>query len=191
MEVDLLLADRAGQIVDEDAPLAREAVEEVGVSPKDLPSTDIETHIYDERAKGVLDRIAGIVGLESSITKLGIIHEASRYKSVRDEEHPRRKEKRYGVSVRLLVAATDWEFKGKLTIPVVAASAELGYRSANIAIQVRGYVGSLGDKLPSPTTLNVESYAEYITSFKAIQDQVFKDEENQRPVLLEERSQSD
>jgi hypothetical protein len=79
----------------------------------------------------------------------------------------------YGVAVRILAAADEISGNVQLTLPNLAADAQLAKRDARIALQVVGYSGALGEMLPSPRRLDVESLATYLESFGRIQQEVF------------------
>lgn len=184
---DIAFSDDDAQDIEQRFPVPRP---KGGKDDLKLGALDIEAKVYDKRAQTALQRIAGIVGLSVNVSRVGIVQSAMRYAVVTDPAHPHRPEQKWGVAARLVVAATEIKFKGDVTIPVVAASAELGLANAQIGIHVRGYTGDLADLMPAPSSLDVETYAEYIAAFKKIQAKVFGDEAHQDPMLLEAEAQS-
>lgn len=166
--------------------LSAEDVTTPDISAGDLENLDSGLKVYSVEAGGVLRKIAGIVGFDANLAKIGLIQETMKY-TVRSNPSRPGVEQVYGVSVRLLVAATDWKSDVKVTVPSVAASGELGFRTARVKIQIRGYDGDVGNLLPAPSALDVTSYTRYIVAYEKIQKKVISDERHHQPVLLEER----
>src|SRR3954452_3323907 len=73
---------------------------------------------------------------------------------------------RYGVAARLVVGATSVEGKTAVSIPVLAAEAQLGHTQASVNLSVNGYVGGeLAELLPTDiSTLNVDTYSALTTA---------------------------
>ena len=73
----------------------------------------------------------------------------------------------------------------QLTIPQLAAAAELGYTQGRITIEVQGYTGPF-KTIPGPAGLSVEAFADYMTAFREMQSSVFAEENIHylRPRLL-------
>lgn len=155
------------------------------VSLDDLNRWTVEATIYSEKYKGMLDRLAGVVGLKAEYAQAGIIHEAKQFARFPDANDPT-KLLEIGCSVRLLVATQQVDAEVSLSIPVVAASVEIQNRNARIAMEIAGYRGSLGTLLPSPAKLDVETCGVYLTAFQKIQAEVFAEENRSHldPVLL-------
>jgi hypothetical protein len=78
-----------------------------------------------------------------------------------------------GVSVRLSVATTAFRAEFDLSIPNLAAQAQLGMSEARIGISVVGYFGPVGDLLPATEDLNVENFSVFTNAEKEIQKRVF------------------
>jgi hypothetical protein len=153
------------------------------VQASDLTSTHTGLRVYEETAKTNLDRIAGIIGFKAGVTRLGLVQETSRSKTVASSDG--NAEETWGVAVRLVVATDKWDADVSITVPAVAASVQLGFANASAAIDVSGYKGDLSHLLPTPGALDVDAYAGYITAYGAIQTKVFGDTENQVAVLLQ------
>jgi hypothetical protein len=65
----------------------------------------------------------------------------------------------YGYCVRFCVTVSKWDANLKLTLPFLAASAEVGSISARWTLQILGLSGpKIHDALPPPTELNVEKF---------------------------------
>ncbi|BCY09366.1 hypothetical protein [Actinoplanes sp. L3-i22] len=111
---------------------------------------------------------------------IAMLYGITRYTDVVDNGHT----DRYGVAIRVLLEIYNEDVDADLTLPVVAAKAQLGAVSATAQLLVHGYVGDLAAELPSWQSFDVNSYAEYRKAISAVQRQVFRDVANIRPVLL-------
>jgi hypothetical protein len=83
------------------------------------------------------------------------------------------------------VVTTELQLRVQLTIPQLAAAAELGYTQGRITIEVQGYAGPF-TSIPAPAGLSVEAFSEYTTTFREMQAAVFAEENVRylRPRLL-------
>ncbi|MEP5624766.1 MAG: hypothetical protein ABJP82_19535, partial [Hyphomicrobiales bacterium] len=79
----------------------------------------------------------------------------------------------YGTAVRLSVVIIGKKLDVALTLPNIAATAQISNLQARISLSVDGYVGPLGNLLPAPAKLNVENLEVYTSAFKSIQEIVF------------------
>ena len=109
-----------------------------------------------------------------------MLYGVTRHADVVDNGHTYR----YGAAIRVLLEIYSEELDGDLTLPVVAAKAQLGAVSASAQLLVYGYVGDLAQELPSWQSFDVNSYADYLKAVSAVQRQVFRDTAKIRPVLL-------
>jgi hypothetical protein len=109
-----------------------------------------------------------------------MLYGVTRFADVADNGHTYR----YGVAIRVLLEIYSNELDGDLTLPVVAAKAQLGAVSASAQLLVYGYVGDLAQELPSWQSFDVNSYADYLKSVSDVRSQVLKDAANIKPVLL-------
>lgn len=162
-----------------------------GTSPvkiEDLDETHTGVRIYDENSKTNLDKIAGIVGFELGEVHKGLVQETTRSKTVTGGDGSA---DTWGVSVRLAVATSKWNVKASVSVPAIAAAVELNLANASATIDVKGYKGDLSAMLPKPASLDVTSYAAYITAFGQIQQKVFADLANGVPELLARTPASD
>lgn len=78
--------------------------------------------------------------------------------------------------MRLSVATKSYDGTVSLTLPKLAAKAELSSWDARIGITVIGYSGFLGDLLPAPKRLDVDTCIQYVEAFKRIQQLIFSEE---------------
>ena len=109
-----------------------------------------------------------------------MLYGLTRYRDVVHEKHTYR----YGVAIRVLLEIYDDQLDADLTLPVVAAKAQLGVVSASAQLLLYGYTGDLSETLPNWQSFDVKSYADYLKSVSALQVKVFGDPSNMRPVLL-------
>jgi len=109
-----------------------------------------------------------------------MLYGLTRYRDVVHKRHTYR----YGVAIRVLLEIYDNQLDGDLTLPVVAAKAQLGVVSASAQLLLYGYTGDLSDTLPNWQSFDVDSYADYLKSVSVLQGKVFGDPSKMRPVLL-------
>jgi len=154
------------ELVAEVPPISAEAK----VIPLDRWS--VQAHVYSNEIAANLGIFAGLFGGSGKRAKAGATHEAKRY---RVEQTESGHEVQIGVGVRLAVATTEWNLKIDLSVPNIAAAAQLNMEvgDAKIGIDVVGYAGPLGGMLPAPRQLDVATLADYLKAFSAIQRQVF------------------
>ncbi|OYW24965.1 MAG: hypothetical protein B7Z55_00705 [Planctomycetales bacterium 12-60-4] len=151
--------------------LAAESAEVGGASaPESTPIVldrwDIQTHVYQQEAVIKTGLFGGLFGGDVKHVRAGVIQEAKRF-GIAETSEKRRLE--IGVALRLSVA-TDLDLATiSLTIPNIAASAQLKNSRTRIGLSVIGFVGPLGDLLPAADDLNVESFSVFIDAFKKIQ----------------------
>ncbi|MCI5095122.1 MAG: hypothetical protein MRY77_02280 [Rhodobacteraceae bacterium] len=118
------------------------------------------------KAKGFFSIFGGQLDKVSS----GVIQEAKKFAIVKDKESGRSYE--FGVAVRLYAAYQEMGAEVKASLPEMAAQASLSNGRAAISIAVDGYKGNIGDLLPTPGELNVESYSSYLNAFDEIRNRV-------------------
>jgi hypothetical protein len=137
-----------------------------------LDRWSVQAHVYSSEIAAKLSILAGLFGGSGKRAKAGATHEAKRY-CVQLTETGR--EVQVGVAVRLAVATTEWEVDAELSVPNIAAAAQLNAKvgDAKIGIDVVGYSGPLGEMLPAPRQLDVTTLADYLAAFTAIQHRVF------------------
>ena len=137
-----------------------------------LDRWSVQAHVYSSEIAAKLSILAGLFGGSGKRAKAGATHEAKRY---RIETTDTGREVQVGVAVRLAVATTEWEVDAELSVPNIAAAAQLNAKvgDAKIGIDVIGYSGPLGKALPAPRQLDVTTLATYLSAFTAIQHQVF------------------
>lgn len=135
-----------------------------------LDRWDIQAHQYKTEAEVKVGILGGLFSGRSKLVKSGVVQEAKRF-NVSQTDDDNRVE--FGTAVRLLVATNATDADAKLTIPNIAAGAQLSHFEARIALSVVGFTGPLGDMLPAPGELNVETLPEYLEAFRKIQSYVF------------------
>lgn len=133
----------------------------------------VQAHSYHESEAVKVGIFSRLFAGEASRVKAGVIHDAKRF-SLIETGDSRRVE--IGVAVRLSVATSNVSAKLELTLPNLAAEAQLKNTDARVGITVIGYGGPLGSLLPAPRKLDVETCVEYLSAFQKIQAIVFGDE---------------
>lgn len=149
-----------------------EAPSPVGAKVPVLECWSVQAHVYSSEVAAKLGLFAGLFGGSAKRAKVGATYEAKRYTYESTAEDT---SVQVGVAVRLAVATTEWDVDFELSVPNIAAAAQLNMKvgDARIGIDVVGYSGPLGDVLPTPRQLDVRSLADYLTAFAEIQHQVF------------------
>lgn len=153
------------------SPPQRESMRgQEGGGAKHLDRWDVQTHTYKSEVAAKIGFLGSLFSGTDKQVSAGVIHEAKRY---RLEKTPTNREIEVGVAVRLSVATSKLDTKLELSIPNLAAQAQLNMSDARIGISVVGYYGPIGDLLPAPQDLNVENFSLFITAARAIQARVF------------------
>jgi hypothetical protein len=150
-------------------PKAAPTSEEANRVPQ-LEYWTIQAHAYSNEVAAKVGILGRLFGGEATVVAAGVIHEAKRFTRLRTGEG---RETEFGVAVRIFAAAINWDAALQLTLPTLAADAQLHARDARIAMEVIGYSGPLGSLLPAPRQLDVSSLADYLGAFQAIQAEVF------------------
>lgn len=135
-----------------------------------LDRWEVHSHQYKTSADVEASFLARLFSAKGETANYGLVQEAKRF-CVQTTAMKRRVE--HGTAVRLSVAVFSAKLEGSLTLPNIAAKAQLGHIQARIALSVDGYAGPLGDLLPAPDNLNVENLVVYTTAFKNIQARIF------------------
>lgn len=150
-----------------------------GPPPPDTPITapvlerwSVEAHAYSKEVVAKVGLLGGLFGGDVTRLAAGAIHVAKRYTVLEDSTGSTFES---GVAVRLFAATTDWKVNAQLTIPNLAANAQLNSGDTRVAIDVLGYSGPLGELLPAPDKLDVLTLSIYLTAFHGIQAAVFSD----------------
>ncbi|MEZ5944391.1 MAG: hypothetical protein R3C18_23635 [Planctomycetaceae bacterium] len=139
------------------------------VSPSQLDHWDVQTHQYRDDVAGSIGIFGALFSGKGKTVNAGVIQEAKRF-CIRKTKEGRRVE--FGVSVRLSVASHLASAEFSLSIPNIAASAQLESGDARIGLTVLGFNGPIGDMLPAPDDLNVTNYAKFTEAFQKIQAHV-------------------
>ncbi len=138
--------------------------------PPALDRWDVVTHIYRGEAEANVGFLGKIFSAKGKAAKGGVTQEAKQYR-LGDIEGG--KEAHVGVAVRLAVATSSAELEAGLTIPNLAAAAQLSMAETRIGIYVLGFRGPLGDIMPAPNDLDVENFSGFMAAFAEIQKRVF------------------
>lgn len=138
----------------------------------DLELWDVQAHQYRSETSGKVGLLARLFSTEGKVVLQGVVQEAKRYRIFEGTNGVKTE---IGCAVRLTAATNSVNFSAKLTVPNLAASAQLdhGESDVRIALSVSGFCGPLGDLIPSPAQLSVENFAEYMQAFANIQKYVF------------------
>lgn len=124
--------------------------------------TDLEevlTRSYDLTVSAAVDLQIPIAGSGSGgLNRRVIVLERAGFNKV-GPDNPEGSEKHYGYAIRLCVTVNRWQATSKISLPFLAASAQLGTIEAQWILQVIGLKGKAIDKaiLP-PTELSVETF---------------------------------
>lgn len=140
------------------------------ISTDMLDRWDVQTHKYGADLAVKVGFLASLFSGSGESVSAGVIHDAKRF-CIRKLKDGR--EVQFGVAVRLSVALTRLEVEADLSIPNLAAAAQLGMSDSRIGISVEGYFGPIGDLLPTPEDLNVENFARFTGATEEIQKRVF------------------
>ena len=141
----------------------------------------IQAHAYRGETAGKISLLGRLFSGGASKVNCGVVHEAKRYTVLKTDDN---RLVQVGVVVRLSAATRAFKAKAEITLPNIAANAQLSSADARVGIDVLGYSGKLGDLLPAPTALDVESLNSYLNAFRAIQERVFGDDDGIVATLL-------
>src|SRR5262249_49649707 len=95
------------------------------VEPLRIPVLErwtVQAHAYSTDVAGKVGLLGRLFGGEAKTARAGVVHEAKRFTIQRTEQD---RITECGVAVRILAATTDWEAKVQLTLPNLAADAQL------------------------------------------------------------------
>lgn len=144
--------------------------ESLGSGAMLLDRWDVKTHKYKNQVEGKINILSSLFSGATKSVVAGIVHEVKRY---RLDELETGQKYEVGVAIRLLVATTQFSTDFELSIPNLAAQAQLGMSEARIGISVVGFHGAIGDLLPAPEDLNVENFSTFTNAAREIQARVF------------------
>lgn len=134
----------------------------------------VQAHAYNAEQGARVGILGRLFAGDVKRVEGGVIHDAKRFSRL-DSETPG-KAIEVGVAVRLSVATSKVDASVELTLPNLAAQAQLSNVDTRIGISVCGYGGHLGSLLPAPRKLDVETYVTYVEAFQKIQALVFGEE---------------
>lgn len=130
----------------------------------------IQAHAFRQEVAADVGLLGRLFSANTKAIKAGVIHEAKRFSLVKSRTG---RMIEVGTAVRLSVATASIDSALELTLPNLAASAQLSNHDTRVGITVVGYSGPLGDLLPAPGRLDVESCVEYLKAFDSIQSTIF------------------
>lgn len=141
-----------------------------GSSAVVLERWSVAAHAYSEDIAAKMSLLFGLFSIGADRVRAGIVHEAKRFTL---RKGPDGREYELGVAVRLSVATISEGLEGELTLPDLTANAQLNRAEARVGLSVVGYNGALGDLLPAPSKLDVDTCIKYVDSFSRLQALVF------------------
>lgn len=111
-----------------------------------------------------------------------LVFQAARFTDIAFQEETYR----FGVAIEATITVTTNDFKGGLTLPVVAANVQLNFASASSDLGVRGYrpQASSPPMLPTWGSFDVGSYTDFQGTISKMQQDILFDDKNIVPVLL-------
>lgn len=116
----------------------------------------IEVRSYDLSITSAADLSIPVIGVAGgAVNRRIVVLEQAAYREIKEDEtfvH-------YGYAVRFCVTVSRWDANLKLSLPFLAASAEVGSISAQWTLQILGLAGpKIQESLLPPTELNVETF---------------------------------
>lgn len=156
---------------------------ETGLPPLVLNQHFVNTVAYTRDIEGNTSFFSSLFKGDIKASQVGVVQEAKSFAVVETENGP---DIEIGVAVRLQVEASRFSSNVQVSIPNIAAEAQLGLSRAEMEISVRGFSMPLGDLLPAPKAVDLTSYTEYVEAFGKVQAFVFSQANRQylSPVLL-------
>jgi hypothetical protein len=139
-------------------PLPPRSGRRARIRTRPLPS-DWESHVYQLERDAALDLGFTVGSVKASANTRLLVMDTVRAETIRRG----RRTQRWGCGYRLQIEISDITATGRLTLPAIAASVEIGQAEASIMLQVKGYPkDDLWDVIPDPKPLDVESYKNYL-----------------------------
>ncbi|RPI25011.1 MAG: hypothetical protein EHM61_15520 [Acidobacteria bacterium] len=120
----------------------------------DLENSQVRS--YDLSFTAAADLNIPVVGsFEGGSSRRVVVLEHTAFREIAEEQGAAR----YGYAVRFCVSVNKWDAGLKISLPFLAASAEVGSISARWTMDVIGLAGpKIAESLPPPTELNVEKF---------------------------------
>lgn len=135
--------------------LTPESTADIPQKPSDCPISYAENYNLSVTQAGKL-KIPVVGSISGGYNRRVVVFERAAYKPIIDADLG---ELRYGYSIRLAITVSEWKVNGKINLPFLAASAELGQIEAAWRLQVVGLAGPLIDEyIPEPSELDVETF---------------------------------
>lgn len=140
------------------------------VDPTKIPQTipelgELLSYTYDLSTTAAGKLSIPVIGSGAGgVERRVVVFEWAQYKPLYDGEV----EYRYGFVIRFCLTVSKWNVSAKLTLPFLAAEAELGNIHASWLMQVRGLAGTpISDVILPPQDLKVETFVIAQQSLKA------------------------
>lgn len=158
----LLERDVAVTNTDLFVPIGEDGPTVTGFDSDDIPTslnelTNIETRAYDLSLTRAGQLNIPVIGsVSGGYQRRVVVLERVAYKELEADEGIQHQ---FGYAIRLCITISDWNATSQVSVPFLAASAELGQIQAKWIMQVRGLAGEQIDRaiLP-PTELSVENF---------------------------------
>lgn len=118
--------------------------------------TNIEVQSYDLSVTAAASLSIPVIGtVGGGLNRRVVVLEQAAFAEIADGEV----KLRYGYAVRFCVTVSRWDANLKLSLPFLAASAEVGSVAAQWRLQILGLTGrKIDEALVPPTELNVEKF---------------------------------
>lgn len=157
--------------------------EESTAPPVVLNQHFVKTVAYTRDIDGKTNFFSSLFKADVQASQVGVVQEAKSFAVVEAEDGS---DIELGVAVRLQVEASSFSSNVQVSIPNIAAEAQLGLSRAEMEISVRGFAMPLGNLLPAPKAVDLTSYTEYVEAFGKVQAFVFSEVNRQHvsPVVL-------
>jgi hypothetical protein len=180
-EAESLLVCRPDALLPQEAVTRAEAME---ADPSTPAAADLENwQIRDDQLTydAALKMNLPIATVDASFSRRVVLRDICRY----TERTAGNVVTVWGVAVRLTVTVWSAKLDGRLTLPMVAAQAQLGMVNTSADLRILGFKNNeVGKLLPKFETLDVGSYGEYTKASDAVVAFISKRESNIVPVVL-------
>ena len=148
-----------------------EKLDVTGIDPGEIPQTtdelgELMVLAYDLTVKAAVDLNIPVIGtVGGGYNRRVVVYEWTRYKAVSDEDDV---DHWYGYTIRFCLTVSEWNVDVGVSLPFLAAQAEMGQIQACWLMQVRGLTGAIDDVVLPPQDLDVETYVLAKQSLEAV-----------------------
>jgi hypothetical protein len=148
-------------------------------APNELDTWQWRQYLLSWSLAGKLGFAVG--GVKGDFQSRFLVAEWSRSKTVESGKS----RARFGVAARLVVHIRSVSAEANLTLPIVAAEAQLNNAETHANMTVEGYVAAdTGSLFPAFSAFDVESYVKLMESMTAAKDRIGSNEEMIKPAPL-------